>query len=328
MKKRIIVTATKEMPVDTITLSRTLNMPHEIEVVPLLFGDMSLTERERYWERIAYADALVVRTGVIPYELIGQCHSLKIISVHGEGVHQVEVKAATEAGIYITNVPDGNAQAAAEFTIALMLNALRHIHKSHQYMKQGMWDAARVVGAELCGKKIGLLGLGAIGQRVAKVVRALDAEALYWDVEDCNSDLAHYMSIDELFSTADVVSIHLALKPSTSGLIDRRLLSKLKSDAWLINTARGPIIKHEDLIQALEENWFAGAALDVFEQEPLPADSPLLALNNVILTPHLAGSSQQGLQRMSQVAGMDINAVLSGQRPKHALLCFGLEAVL
>ncbi|MDP3486802.1 MAG: hypothetical protein Q8S19_02570, partial [Bacillota bacterium] len=155
MKKHIVVTATREMPVDVETLKRCLTVEHDIEIVSLPFGEMSLVERETYWRLIARADALFLRTGVVPYELVGQCRNLKVIGLHGVGIDQVDVRAATEAGIYVTNVPGGNAQAVAEFTFGLMLSAMRQIPRADNFVKNGLWDAARTVGRELSGKRLG-----------------------------------------------------------------------------------------------------------------------------------------------------------------------------
>ncbi|KAF0198070.1 MAG: D-3-phosphoglycerate dehydrogenase [Bacillota bacterium] len=319
MKKHIVVTATKDMPVDVDTLKQYLTLEYDLEIVPLPFGDMSLAEREAYWTLIARAEALFVRTGVIPYELVGQCRGLKVIALHGVGVDQVDVKAATEAGIYVTNAPGGNAQAVAEFTFALMLSAMRQIPRANQFVKHGQWDTARTVGRELRGKKLGIIGLGNIGELVALLAHAFGMDVVYWDRVDQGSEVAKLVTEDELFKTADIVSVHVGLNDSTRGFIDRSHLSLMKHDAWLINTARGGVIVQADLIQALEEQWFAGAALDVFEQEPLTSYSPFLQLSNVILTPHMAGSSKECLMRLAEVAGKDISAVLKGNKPQYAV---------
>lgn len=319
MKKHIVVTATREMPVDVETLKRCLTVEHDIEIVSLPFGEMSLVERETYWRLIARADALFLRTGVVPYELVGQCRNLKVIGLHGVGIDQVDVRAATEAGIYVTNVPGGNAQAVAEFTFGLMLSAMRQIPRADNFVKNGLWDAARTVGRELSGKRLGIIGFGNIGKRVARIAHAFGMDVVYWDHVVQGNGVAQLVAKDTLFKTADIVSVHMGLDDSTRGFIDRRLLSLMKHDAWLVNTARGGVIVQEDLVQALEEGWFAGAALDVFEQEPLASYSPLLQLSNVILTPHMAGSSKECLMRLAEVAGGDISAVLKGDKPQHAV---------
>lgn len=307
------------MPVDIDTLKRHLTLDYDLDVVSLPFGDMSLAEREIYWSLISRADALFVRTGVIPYELVGQCLNLKVIALHGVGVDQVDVRAATEAGIYVTNVPGGNAQAVAEFTFALLLSAMRQIPRADLLVKHGQWDTARTVGRELRGKKLGIIGFGNIGQRVARLADAFGMDVVYWDRADQGKGVARLVGKDELFKTSDIVSVHVGLDDSTRGFIGRSLLSLMKPDAWLINTARGGVIVQEDLIQALQEGWFAGAALDVFEQEPLAANSPFLHLSNVILTPHMAGSSRECLMRLAEVAGTDISSVLKGNRPQFAV---------
>ena len=317
LKKHIVITATKDMPVDVDTLRQYVPLDYDMKIVPLPFGDMSLAEREAYWSLIAQADALLVRTGVIPYELVGRCHNLKIIALHGVGVDQVDVRAATEAGIYVTNVPGGHAQTVAEFTLALMLSAMRQIPRANQIVKHG--ETPHPVGRELRGKKLGIIGLGHIGQCVARLAGAFGMDVVYWDCIDQGNDVAKLVAEDELFRTADIVSVHVGLDDSTKGFIGRRLLSLMKPDAWLINTARSGVIVQDDLVQALQEGWFAGAALDVFEQEPLTSHSPFVQFSNVILTPHMAGSSRESLMRLAEIAGKDIRAVLKGQQPQFAV---------
>lgn len=311
-----MVTATSEMPVDTDTLGQALGKGFDIEVVPLPFGDMSLSARENYWRAIARADGLFVRTGIIPYELIGQCHKLKVIALHGIGVDQVDVKAATEAGIYVTNVPGGNAQSVAELTIGLMISLLRQIPRADYLVKQGQWEPARTVGRELSGKRLGLVGYGSIGERVARIANAFDMDVVFWSRSKKESSLAQQVPLEELFRTSHVISLHIPLNFETRGMINRRLLSLMKKEAIFVNTARGGVVVQEDLLQALQEGWFSGAALDVFEQEPLSPNSPFLMLPNVVLTPHMGGSSRECLTRLSAVAGEDMRSILTGGTPR------------
>lgn len=318
-RKLIVVTATREMPVDVDTLAKALGPGFDLEVVPLPFGDMSLSARENYWRLIARAHGLFVRTGNIPYELIGHCHQLKVISLHGIGVDQVDVKAATEAGIYVTNVPGGNAQSVAELTVGIMLALFRQIPRADLLVRQGQWEAARTVGRELCGKRMGLVGYGSIAERVARLAHAFGMEVAFYSRSQKESAWARQLPLEELFGTSHVVSLHIPLNHETRGMINRRLLSLLRKDAVLINTARGGVVVQEDLLQALQEGWFAGAALDVFEHEPLSPGSPFLTLPNVVLTPHMGGSSRECLTRLSTAAGEDLRLVLTGGRPRYGV---------
>ncbi|MBT9134373.1 MAG: Hydroxypyruvate reductase [Firmicutes bacterium] len=319
-KKRVVVTATQEMPVNMNAVAGELWATAELEVVPLAFGDLSLSARERCWQSIARADGLLVRTGVIPYELIGRCSQLKIIALHGAGVDQVDVKAATEGGIYVTNTPGANAQSVAELALGLVISFRRSISQADCLVRQGRWEKARALGTELKGKRLGIVGYGNIGQTLAGIATALGMEVVFWSRSTQTSVVrgARPVPLEELFGTADIVSLHLALVPDTMGLVGRRLLSLMRKDALLVNTARGALVVQDDLLQALQEGWIAGAALDVFEQEPLPANSPFLSLPNVLFTPHMGGSTTECLARVAGMAARDIRLVLEGREPEYA----------
>jgi len=317
--KQIVVTSTPEMPVCLATLKKALGEDFSVSAVPLPFGEMSFADRESYWQAIAKAEGLLIRTGIIPYELISRCERLKVIAVHGAGVDQVDVKAATEAGVYVTNAPGSNAQAVAELVFGLLLSLLRRIPEADALVRAGQWDKARTVGRELAGKRIGLLGYGHIGQKVARMAVAFGMEAVYWNRSPKECSIARAVNLEELFRFSQVVSLHLPLTPETRGLVGRRLLALLPKDAVLVNTARGGLIVEEDLVQALQEGWFAGAALDVFASEPLTPRSPFLKMSNVILAPHMAGSTKECLSRIAEVAGKDLRSVLEGGSPHFAV---------
>jgi len=314
--KQVVVTATKEMPVCLSTLKKTLGETFAVSTVPLPFGEMSCADREYYWTAIAQADGLLVRTGYVPALLISRCARLKIVAVHGAGVDQVDVLAATKAGIYVTNAPGSNAQAVAELVFGLLLSLLRRIPTADALVRAGQWDKARTVGRELAGKRIGLVGYGNIGQKVARLAAAFGMEAVYWSKSPKECPIARAVTLEELFSISQVVSLHLPLTDETRGLIGSRLLSLMPKDAVLVNTARGAIVVEEELVQALQEEWFAGAALDVFAQEPLGVQSPLLKVANVILAPHMAGSTEECLSRIAEVAGKDLKSVLEQGKPE------------
>ncbi|MBT9158288.1 MAG: Hydroxypyruvate reductase [Firmicutes bacterium] len=317
--KQVVVTATPEMPVCLPSFRSAVGEGVSVAVVPLPFGEMSYGDREDYWQVIARAEGLLVRTGIIPYELVNRCPRLKIIAVHGAGVDQVDVRAATEAGIYVTNAPGSNAQAVAEMVFGMLLSLWRQIPQADSLVRLGQWEKARTVGRELAGKRLGLVGFGHIGQRVAALATAFGMEVVYWNRAPKENSMARRVSLEELFRYSEVVSIHLPLTMDTRGLVGRRLLSLMPKDAVLINTARGAIVVEDDLLQALNEGWFAGAAFDVFHEEPLASQSPFLKMPNVILTPHMAGSTQECLTRIALVTGRDVRAVLQGTAPQFAV---------
>jgi len=302
-------------------VARELGAPVELEVVPLAFGDMSLGARERCWESISSADGLLVRTGVIPGELIGRCAHLKVIALHGAGVDQVDIRAATEGGIYVTNTPGANAESVAELALGLIISFRRGIAQADSLVRQGRWEQARTLGGELKGKRLGIVGYGHIGQTLAGLALAVGMEVVVWSRSPLASlsGRARQVTIEELFGTADVVSLHLALVPDTVGLIGRKLLSLMRKDALLVNTARGALVVQDDLLQALQEEWFAGAALDVFDKEPLPANSAFLRLPNVLFTPHMGGSTVECLARVASMAACDIRLVMEGGVPRFAV---------
>ncbi len=318
-KKLVIATATADLPINMAELAAALGGDFRLEVVPLPFGNMSSEHQSQMWQQIRDAAGLFIRTGVVPRELIDLCSELEVIALHGVGVDQVDVAAATERGIYVTNVPGGNAVSVVELSFGLMLGLLRKIANADALMRLGRWEEARTVGRELAGKRLGLLGFGNIARKVAVVAQAFGMEVVYWSRSRVQTDLASYVGKEELFSSADVVSIHVPLTEQTRGMVNRTLLSLLKPDAILINTARGAIVNEEHLIEALRKGSFAGAGLDVFATEPLAADSPLLELQNVLLTPHMAGSTEECLLRLARTAGEDIGRVLRGESPRHAV---------
>lgn len=313
----IAATATCDLPINMDEFASAIGDGFRVEVVPLPFGEMSLRQRDHFWGLLEGASGLFVRTGNVPYELLSRCPDLRVIALHGVGVDQVDVKAATEAGIYVTNVPGGNAVSVVELTFGLMLSLLRQIPKADSLMRRGQWESARTVGRELSGKRLGLVGFGNIAARVASVAEAFGMEVVYWSRSPKNTRLAAYVDLDDLFATSDIVSLHIPLTDETRHLVDRTRLCRLKPHAVLINTARGGVINQADLLQALREEWFAGAGLDVFVEEPLPFDSPFLQLPNVVLTPHMAGSTEECLVRLARTAGADIRRVLNDEKPRY-----------
>ncbi|HSR32078.1 MAG TPA: NAD(P)-dependent oxidoreductase, partial [Anaerolineae bacterium] len=222
----------------------------------------------------------------------------------------------------VVNTPDANTQSVAEHCLGLMLAVASQIVRADKATRRGEWHVRyEYIGTELQGKTLGLVGFGRIGQRTATMCQlALQMPILYFDqvdYRDVETELgARRVSLDELLSTADVVSLHVPLLPATRGLIGDAELRRMKQSAFLINTARGPVVDQAALVRALQERWIAGAGLDVHDPEPLPASSPLLALQNVVVTPHMASHTDEALLRMALVVE-DILAVLEGREPRY-----------
>ena len=251
---------------------------------------------------------------------------LKIIANYAVGFDNIDVVAAQERGIVITNTPDVLSETVAEHTFALMLAIAHRIPEADRFTRAGKyrgWEPMLLLGRDLSHKILGIVGLGRIGSLVAKhAVKGFDMRAQYYDVKP-NSDFekeygATYMQLEDLLREADFVSIHVPLVPATRHLINAERLKIMKSSAYLINTSRGPVIEEMVLVEALRKGTIAGAALDVFENEP-SLTSGLANLENVILTPHTASATIETRGRMAELAAQNIIAVLSGKEPLTAV---------
>ncbi len=249
-------------------------------------------------------------------EAIDGAQKLRVISRYGVGVDKVDVNAATSRGIVVTITPGANSVAVAELTMGLILALARRIPYHDGVVKQGQWK--RVAGVELSGATLGLIGLGRIGREVARRAVAFDMKILYHSrtaKRDLETELgAEYVALDHLLANADFVSLHCPLTWETRHLIGERELAMMRPTAALVNTARGGIVEEPALFEALTQGKLAGAAFDVFAQEP-PSDSPLLPLENFIATPHFGSATLQTTLRMGLMAAENALAVLRGERP-------------
>jgi D-3-phosphoglycerate dehydrogenase / 2-oxoglutarate reductase len=231
---------------------------------------------------------------------------LEYISQTGNHVYHVDMEAATEAGIVVALAPGGNS--TTELAFALMLALMRRIPQSDRAMRQGVWPL--VLGYVLKGKTLGILGLGKIGTEVAAIARAFGMNVIAWgptlDQERASKSQARYLPLEQVLQTADVVSVHLKLSNDSKGLLNEERLRLMKKSAYLINTARGAIIDETALVKILRENAIAGAALDVFVEEPLRANHPLLHLDTVVLTPHIGWPTDAGFEGFAEHAVTNI----------------------
>ncbi len=246
-------------------------------------------------EHLASADALIVRSAVqADAALLAHAQKLRVIGRAGVGVDNIDLDAATRQGIAVMNTPGANAVAVAEQTIAMMLAMARHLCRADVLMHAGKWEKKSLQGTELRGKTLGVAGLGRIGMEVAKRARAFGMEIVAHDpfvsVAVAKEQGIRLVSLDELYTVADYITLHVGLTPQTAGMINAAAIAKMKKGVRLVNCARGELIQEADLIEAMREGRVASAALDVFADEPLK-NSPLQALENVILTPHIGGQT-------------------------------------
>jgi D-3-phosphoglycerate dehydrogenase len=269
-------------------------------------------------------DGLIIRAnGKVSRKLMESAPKLKVIGRHGVGVETIDLEAATEKGIWVVNTPDANDISVAEhfFGLALMLSKM--LRKGEKALREeGRWEARyQYIGNELHGKTLGILGFGRIGRAIGRIgYKGFDMKVLYFDViryEDMEKEIhTTKVSVEEIFSQSDFVSINLPMIPQTKGFIGRRELGLMKPTAYILNLARGPIWDEKALYSALKEGKIAGAGSDVFEVEPALPHHPLLDLENFIATPHMAAHTDEALKRMSLVAE-DVIRVLEGKVPVH-----------
>lgn len=251
---------------------------------------------------------------------------LRIVSQMAVGYDNIDVACATESGVYVTNTPGVLTDATAEHTWALILSLARRIVEADHFVRWGEWRRSgtawhpmMLLGVELRGKTLGIVGLGRIGSRVAEIARGFDMRILYYDVQrrkDLEERLGmEYAELDRLLAESDIVTLHTPLTPETRRLINKERIAKMKKGALLINTARGAVIDTEALIEALRSGHLSGAALDVFEGEPIDGNHPLTALKNVILTPHIASATVETRRRMAELVAENLLAFAEGKVP-------------
>lgn len=269
-------------------------------------------------------DALIIRSSTqVTADLIAAADNLKVIARAGVGIDNVDVAAATQRGIIVVNAPTGNVSAAAEHTLALLMALARHIPAARQSLAQGRWDRGAFMGVELRDKTLGVIGLGRVAGQVAPRALGLNLRVIAYDpyvsADHASKIGAELVDLDQLLAESDFITIHLPLNEATRGMIDAKRLAQCKPGVRLINTARGGIIDEAALLQALDSGQVAGAALDVFSQEPLPADSPLRTHPRLIVTPHIGGSTTEAQDQVAIDAASQVVDVLAGRPARYAV---------
>ena len=281
------------------------------------------TYAEEHLRELADTDFLVLGLEPVTEQCFARGPRIRLVQRLGVGYDNIDLEAATRRGIPVCNMPDFNAATVAEHTIMLILALLRRVFDSTLLMKAGHWPAPAIATQgifDLRGKTLGLIGLGAIGQEVAKRARAFEVELRYHDkrrhppaVEQALG--VSFSPLEELLGESDIVSCHLPLTPETRGLLGADQFRRMKSTAIFINTARGALIDEEALARALEKGTIAGAGLDVFAEEPLEARHPLRRSPNVLLTPHTAGQTREAMDRMVAMMLENIRRVARAEEP-------------
>ncbi|MPZ78099.1 MAG: hypothetical protein GEU77_16435 [Deltaproteobacteria bacterium] len=285
-------------------------------------------EPERWDREASRVDAIISRKGRIGRDHIERSRErLKIIARTGVGVDpsRVDLEAARQYKIWVTNMPGSNAVSVAELVFGQMIALARHTHEANRAVKENRWsDYLKYAGTELAGKTLGIIGMGNIGARVAVRALAFEMSFLVYDPYIPESHVTavrgRWVGLDELLVQADIVTIHCPLNQETKAMIAARELALMKPCAYLINAARGGIIDEQALLQVLQEKRIAGAALDVIESEPPRQDHPLFNLDNVIWTPHLGAVTTEASTRGEWGAAQEVIRVLQGKRPKNPVI--------
>jgi glyoxylate reductase len=278
-------------------------------------GDTSMSSDELR-TRAAGADAiLAMLTDAIDRSVIDSASGLRVVANVAVGYNNIDVAHAKSRGVIVTNTPDVLTDSVADFTWALILAITRRIAEGERLLRRGVWAGWAfdfMLGAEVRGKQLGLVGFGRIARAVASRAAAFGVRVAYASRQDAEVPGAERLPLDRLLTTSDIVSLHVPLTPDTRHLIDKRALARMKRSAYLINTARGPVVDEAALVWALEQRLIAGAALDVYEQEPI-VHPGLLSLENVLLVPHLGSGTTETRTAMANLAADNVVAVLAGR---------------
>lgn len=274
---------------------------------------------EELKEILPQIDAALIGLDAFTAEIFDIPSPLKVVAKFGVGIDNIDLQAAKLHGVKVLNTPGMNSNAVSELTIAFILSLLRSVTPLHNQMVQGIWS--RYIGGELSGRTVGLVGFGAIARSTARKLRAFDAKVIAYDMypnykaaEELGVD---FVSLDELVRRSDIISLHIPASPETKNLFNEETFAKMKPGSFLINTARGSLVDIQALYNALQSGHLAGAALDAFDPEPLPDDSPIRKCKNVLLTPHTGAETVESYRRVSLTACRGICDVLDGKEPQY-----------
>jgi D-3-phosphoglycerate dehydrogenase len=271
--------------------------------------------REELLGVVGQYDALIVRSRTkVDREVIDRATRLRLVARPGTGLDNVDVEYAKSKGIAVVNSPEPLIEAVAEHVVLLMLALSRKLVEADQSTKAGKWEKDMLMGRELKGKVVGIVGLGRIGRRIAEIGKTLGMSVVAYDVIQIPQEVlealgARTVTLDELFGSSDYITLHVPMTPETAHLVDGTRISRMKKSAYLINTSRGGVVDEEKLAEALKEGLIGGAALDVFEKEP--PTGPILTAPKTILTPHIGGQTEEAQSDAVRVIGEKVRAFFS-----------------
>ena len=275
------------------------------------------TDRPALLEAIATADAILIRSATqVDAEAIAAAKQLKVVARAGVGLDNVDIKSATTAGVMVVNAPTSNIISAAELTVGHIISLARHIPAAHASLAAGTWKRSKYTGVELYEKTVGIIGLGRIGALITQRLQGFGMNVVAYDPYITSARAQQLgvtlLSLDELLAQSDFITIHMPKTPETTGMISTAQIALMKPTAFLVNVARGGLIDEDALYAALKSNRIAGAGLDVFVKEP-PLESPLLELDNVVLTPHLGASTDEAQEKAGVAVAKSVKLALEGE---------------
>ena len=280
-------------------------------------------EGDALFDAVSDADGLIVRSGTaVSEELFAAAPDLQIVGRAGIGVDNIDIDAATNHGVVVANAPEGNVRAAAEHTVAMAFATARSIPQAHARLTDGEWAKGEFLGTEVNGKTLGVVGLGRVGQEVAKRLASLGMDLVAYDpyISEERADQlgAELVDLDSCLARAEFLTVHVPLTDETEGLIGEEELAELQ-DGYLLNCARGGVVDEDALAEAVSDGVLQGAALDVFAEEPLPADSPLLSVEDIVVTPHLGASTAAAQEHVAVTTADQVLAAFAGEPVVNAL---------
>jgi len=299
-----------------VTSEADLEPLHKLGAVE--FHDGPPATKSELIARCRDAEAIILDYSMMDAEVLAACPRLRFISFLGIGYKScIDAAEATRRGIVIANTPDYGATSVAEHALAMMLALTRHVGAAHVSMREGRWEPGRFRGMELRGKTLGIVGLGPIGTEMARLGAGIGMQLIGW-TRRATPDRARHglalVTLTDVFSRSDVVSLHLSFTDETAGIVSRDLLSRMRPGTWFVNTARAGLVDNRALVAMLERGDIAGAALDVYDEEPVPPDDPVRRLPNVLLTPHIGYNTPEAGNNMLRISIATLEAFSRGER--------------